>query len=209
MGERAPLPPEQDAGARVLDVGVGSGLFEALAQQSGLDVHAVDPSERTIESVRERLGLGEKARAGYIQSIPFPDAHFQAVVASEVFEHLDDETLAGGLAEIRRVLARGGRLLGTVPAREDLARNLVVCTDCGKRFHRWGHVQSLDTARVRALLVPTFEPERIEERPCPPWRILNWKGKLLDAAKLALWKMGVHGSLEWIYLRSKKSSDLG
>lgn len=196
-------------GARVLDVGVGSGLFEALALRSGLDVHAIDPSERAIASVGERLGLGEKARAGYVQAIPFPDSHFRAVVASEVFEHLDDSTLSAGLAEIRRVLAPGSCLFGTVPAREDLGRSLVVCPDCGKRFHRWGHVQSFDPARLRSLFESAFEPERIEERPFPPWRILNWKGKLLDATKVALWRLGIHGSLEWVYFRARKRAERG
>src|SRR3712207_7275576 len=48
------------------------------------------------------------------------------------------------LDEVRRVLKSGGRFIGTVPYREDLPANEVMCPHCSSTFRRWGHEQSFD-----------------------------------------------------------------
>jgi SAM-dependent methyltransferase len=50
---------------------------------------------------------------GDICALPFPDATFDLVMATDVREHVDDDLLA--LRELRRVLKSDGRLLLTVP----------------------------------------------------------------------------------------------
>jgi SAM-dependent methyltransferase len=190
LAERIP------ARARALNIGVGYGVFEELAQRRGVEVWALDPSAPAIEGLRQRLGLGERAQVGYAQAIPFASDFFDAVVVSEVLEHLDDDLLHQTLDEIARVLAPAGRLLGTVPARERLADSRAVCPDCGKVFHRWGHVQSFDSARLRGLLERRFAVARIDERPFVAWTQLNWKGRLLGLAKKALAAVGTHGTGE-------------
>ena len=141
---------------KVLNIGVGAGTFEAAALARGLTVFSLDPSAASIERLRQRLGLGDRAQVGYGQRVPFPDRSFDALVLSEVMEHLSDEVLEATLKEAARVLRPGGRLVGTVPAREDLAANTVICPDCGRRFHRWGHSQSFDPGRDgRSLAGPS------------------------------------------------------
>ena len=46
---------------------------------------------------------------GGVEKIPYPDESFDAVVTTQVLEYVRD--IAGALAEMRRVLRRGGRLL--------------------------------------------------------------------------------------------------
>lgn len=95
--------------------------------------------------------------AGKIQAIPLRDATLDAIVASEVVEHLDDTTLALGLAEIRRVLKPGGLFLGTVPFEEDLLAAEVVCPHCGTVFHKVGHIRSHGFDSMKALLDQYFD----------------------------------------------------
>lgn len=95
-------------GGRILNIGCGSGLFEEIALRSGFEVFSVDPNAKSVEIIRERLQLGSRAKVGSISSIPFPNEFFNAVVASEVLEHLSQEELEAGLEEIRRVLQKGG-----------------------------------------------------------------------------------------------------
>lgn len=84
-------------GQAVLNIGVGNGALERLALPKGVDIHALDPSERAIKRLQEELALGDKARAGYAQEMPFKDAQFDAVVMCEVLEHLGDEILSKAL----------------------------------------------------------------------------------------------------------------
>ena len=189
---------------KVLNIGVGDGMFERQAINAGANVYSLDPSEDAIERLRHELGLGEKAAVGYIHDIKFSNGSFDAVVVSEVLEHLDDETLRKGLKEVERVLRPGGHLLGTVPARENLQDQMVVCPHCGERFHRWGHSQSFDVARLRELLTRSFEVKEISERIFITWGMLNWKGKFGGMVKWFLFRLGVHGSNESLYFVARK-----
>lgn len=185
-----------DPPANVLNIGVGAGTFEGLAIKRGLTVFSLDPSVKSIEGLRQRHGVGDRAQVGYGQQMPFPDAQFDAVVMSEVMEHLAQDILEGTLREVHRVLKPGGRIIGTVPARENIQNETVVCPDCGKRFHRWGHVQSFHPDRMRGLLGAHFRDVRIHERPFVAFGKLNWKGKIIGLARMLLYRFGVHGQHE-------------
>jgi SAM-dependent methyltransferase len=190
--------------SRVLNIGVGSGLFEELALANGHDVYSVDPIEPSVIAVRERLKLGEKAKVGYGQALPFPSDYFDAIVISEVVEHLSPEITDATLKEILRVLVNGGVIIGTVPARENLQDNMVVCPHCGEVFHRWGHQQTFDSEKMCALLVRYFRVDKIMERPFVTWQQYNWRGKFVHFARMTLWYLGSHSSNEHVYFHATK-----
>jgi ubiquinone/menaquinone biosynthesis C-methylase UbiE len=191
-------------GTRILNIGIGDGAFEARAVALGADVHALDPVAATVERTRAKLGLGEKARVGYSQALPFPDAHFDLVVVSEVLEHLEEKVLHASLAEVQRVIKPGGHVIGTVPARERLTDKTVVCPNCHSRFHRWGHMQSFDATRMRNLLGRHFRVVKVVERPFVGWASLNVKGKIRGLLKLAAWRAGVHASGESVFFHAQR-----
>jgi SAM-dependent methyltransferase len=90
----------------VLEVGCGPGHFaQALASEPGIDLSAIDISERMVELARSR---GVAAQLGDVQHLPFDDASFDAVIAAWMLYHVTD--LARGLSEIHRVLRPGGAL---------------------------------------------------------------------------------------------------
>lgn len=184
------------SGDKVLNIGVGNGIFEETSLQHGIEIYSVDPSEKAINLLRTRLNLGDRAKAGRGESLPFPDEMFDAVVVSEVLEHLSDDVLTATLAEIRRVLKDGGQIIGTVPNKETLSDQIVVCPHCGVQFHRWGHVRAFDTEAMRSTLGYQFQAVRVKEKLFVSWGILNWKGKLVAMIKLLLFKLGVHGRNE-------------
>ena len=193
-------------GQRVLNIGCGSGILEELAIVKGIEIYALDPTERTIQQLREKLRLGERAKTGYIQHLPFDDEYFDVVVASEVIEHLTPEIMNAGLAEIYRVLRPNGHLLGTVPSRENLKDQMVVCPSCDQRFHRWGHEQRFDANGIQRSLSERFHVREIVERPFITWTALNWKGKVQAALKLMFWRAGIHGSDENIFFVAEKGA---
>ena len=192
--------------ADVLDVGVGAGQFAEASLALGLTVSCLDPNERAIAALRERLALGDRARVGTSAEMPFESETFDVVCLSEVLEHLADDVLERTLDEVRRVLRPGGAFLGTVPAREDLELSTAVCPDCGKSFHRWGHVRSFSAASLSELLGRAFTVEHLSSRPFPNWATLNWKGKTSGLLKLGLARLGVHGTGECFVFVGRRGS---
>ena len=101
------------AGRRILDAGCGSGpLFAALRDRGAL-VTGIDSSTTMLELARQRLGDGAALQtADLANPLPFGDAAFDDVIASLVLHYLEDWTAP--LAELRRVLTPGGRLIVSV-----------------------------------------------------------------------------------------------
>jgi SAM-dependent methyltransferase len=105
-----PMAAQHLAGARrVLDVGTGEGQLARLAIQGGAtEVIGIDPTWAQLEVAQQRAG-GPAYLRGEAAALPFPDGHFDAVVACLVFEHINQMDRA--IAEVARVLAPGGRFL--------------------------------------------------------------------------------------------------
>ncbi len=189
---------------KVLNIGVGGGIFEAIAIAKGIDIYALDPSSDAIEKIKQRFNLGNKAKVGQCQDIPFNDETFDVIVMSEVIEHLATETITNTLNEVLRTLKTNGRLIGTVPARENLEQNMVVCPDCGCQFHRWGHLQSFDIEKIRNLLQHDFKVETVSERYFPSWKTMSWKARMETVFMLLFRFFGTSLHNENIYFVARK-----
>lgn len=92
-------------GARVLDVGCGSGQLLAHLLAGGYVPSGVDPARRMVELARGNAP-GADVRLGGFESLPFPDAAFDAVLAVNSLQFVEDHVAA--LREATRVLAPGG-----------------------------------------------------------------------------------------------------
>jgi ubiquinone/menaquinone biosynthesis C-methylase UbiE len=101
------------AGRRILDAGCGSGPLFAALRERGAIVTGIDKSAGMLEIARRRLGGDADLRVAELGSaLPFPDDTFDDVTASLVLHYLEDWGPA--LAELRRVLKPGGRLIVSV-----------------------------------------------------------------------------------------------
>jgi arsenite methyltransferase len=101
---------------RVLDIGSGPGMLAAeMAQAVGPDgaVHGIDVSD-SMNAIARRAQAGDGAAPmEFVQAdacaLPFDAESFDVAVSTQVYEYVED--IAGALAEARRVLRPGGRLL--------------------------------------------------------------------------------------------------
>ncbi len=107
------LTPDEHA----VEFGCGTGRLITLPLRGwGYDVSGVDLDETSIEYGRRLLdeaGLDPDA----LQAVDLRDAPgpFDAVIASEILEHLDDDELRSSLELIHEKLVPGGKLLVTTP----------------------------------------------------------------------------------------------
>jgi arsenite methyltransferase len=98
-------------GETVVDIGAGPGFLAAEMAAAVGDsgrVYAVDPSESMRTLARGRVSVID-VRDGTADALPLPDASVDAAVTTQVLEYVAD--LPGALAEMRRVLRPGGRVL--------------------------------------------------------------------------------------------------
>ena len=101
------------AGHRILDAGCGSGPLFAELRDRGAAVSGIDSSTGMLELARRRLGGKADLQAADLRDpLPFPDGAFDDVIASLVLHYLRD--WGPTLAEFRRVLKDGGRLIVSV-----------------------------------------------------------------------------------------------
>jgi ubiquinone/menaquinone biosynthesis C-methylase UbiE len=101
------------ADLKILDAGCGSGpLMEALLAKDAV-VSGFDLSPAMVELARQRLGDDADVRVADLGApLPYPDDAFDLVVASLSLHYVED--WASALAELRRVLKRGGRLVVSI-----------------------------------------------------------------------------------------------
>ena len=104
-----------ERGGRILDVATGTADFAiAAARLAPREVVGVDIAEEMLAIGRKKIaarGLSEivSLRTGEAEGLPFADGSFDAVIVA--FGVRNFESLEGGLAEMRRVLRTGGKLV--------------------------------------------------------------------------------------------------
>lgn len=111
-------------GQRLIDIGCGAGRHAFEAYRRGADVVALDQDtdgladvERMFTAMAESETIVEDGRARTVRGdalgLPYPDGHFDRVIASEILEHLPEDEKA--MMELARVLKPGGLAAITVP----------------------------------------------------------------------------------------------
>lgn len=99
--------------AAILEVGCGDASFTRNLGTYSSRVTAIDLSASQIERNSRAHPEIKFVQHDVARALPFADAAFDVIWCSEVLEHLFDPGFA--IREMHRVLARGGRLLVTVP----------------------------------------------------------------------------------------------
>lgn len=99
--------------SKILDVGCGTGYnIEFLKGQGYIDVYGLDFAPEALEFCSSR-GL-QMVTCGNLAELPYASETFDMITALDIIEHLDDDLQ--GLAELKRILKPGGKLVIFVPA---------------------------------------------------------------------------------------------
>ena len=177
------LLPDALAGKTLLDIGCGMGTFTVESARRGAHGIGVDPAVEAVQAARrvaaaEGMAVtGASARADFIQAdaalLPVPDASCDIVLAADMTEHLDDDTLARIFAEAHRALRPGGRIVIYTPEQSHLFERL---KDSGVMTQDPSHIgirsaEELGTALWRAgfdVQPVTYLPSHL-----PVWNLLE------------------------------------
>jgi ubiquinone/menaquinone biosynthesis C-methylase UbiE len=104
-------------GDRVLDLGCGPGslweIWQTYLPQAG-SLTGVDISPAMVARAAARWPAAD-FRVGSTLAIPVDSGSIDLVIASSTLHHIPDELLPDAFAEIRRVLAEHGTLVGREP----------------------------------------------------------------------------------------------
>ncbi len=141
------LPPP----ALVADMACGRGPLSVTLKERGYQVVGCDFSLKALRS------FDKQARELHIPRLtsdlfcpPFKPGCFDAVVFSNVIEHLQDPRPA--LQQLKDLLKPEGFLVLATPYREDLASRVNICPRCRYRFNPNGHFHSFDENSLSGLL---------------------------------------------------------
>lgn len=103
----------------VLDLGCGSGRHTVYLAKNGFRVFGLDNSESGIEITKQWLKKEDISAKLQVQEMtnkfPYDDASFDAIVSIQVIHHADVATIKNIIAEMERVIKKGGFIFITVP----------------------------------------------------------------------------------------------
>lgn len=144
-GVRAPLAAwlqgeavaaRRDGGYRVLDVGCGPKPYFPFFAEHASEYIGVDVVEHPAADLQ-----------GSVENLPVDDGAYDVVLCTQVLEHCDDP--AAAVRELRRVTARGGRVLAST-------HGVQVYHPSPQDYWRWTH------AGLRRLFAENAEWESVD-----------------------------------------------
>ncbi len=135
------------AGGRVLEVGTNPGQFTEILVRAGYRVAGLDLHPEDRAGLWQRLGVEVRRANLEADALPYTDGSFEAVIFSEVIEHMGGTPLPA-LEEFRRVLVSGGTLVLSTPNARSLRERLLV----GLRLLFWRSLESSADFRHRMQL---------------------------------------------------------
>jgi arsenite methyltransferase len=149
-------------GARVLDLGSGSGMDTFIASAIGgptatvIGLDMTDSQRRKAESLRQRDGFRNVTYVkGYIDAAPFEDGSFDVVISNGVINLAIDKPQV--FREIARLLRPGGRMaiadiVTEVVLPENISCNTTLWAACiGGAWQVERYKQAIDDAGLRIV----------------------------------------------------------
>ena len=114
LAYRRDIRPHLPAGGRVLDIGCGQGALVRLLAADGFDAHGVDVSPEQVEIARS-AGLDRVELGDFHDRLRGSPGRWDAVVATDVLEHLSRDEVVAAFDSVRAALGPGGVFVARVP----------------------------------------------------------------------------------------------
>ena len=178
----------------VLDVGCGSAWVARELLPKKVAVISFDIALRnTTEALRRCPAPNHFAVTGDAFALPFCDGSVDAIISSEVMEHVPDVPLY--LENLIRVVKPGGTIVISTPYNETIQYSL--CIHCNRPTPLHAHLHSFNERLVESLLAPfkniRYRPVTLSNKALVYLRTHG----LLRHLPFRVWK-GVDGLANWV-----------
>jgi len=144
-----------EAKGSVLDVGCGNGYLLLSLKQEGCKVYGIEANPKSVKTCKE---LGLEVFCGTVEDAKFPNGFFDAIVMSQVLEHLPSPRES--LKEVYRISKPNGKVFIYCPNAESYLSKFF-----GKFWHGWHipfHFYGFSQKTIKKIIEDTgFKIEEI------------------------------------------------
>lgn len=169
----------------ILDVGCGDGWVAKTFLPKNKKVISMDISTANpIRVLKENPSENHAAVVADVFHLPFADNSFDAIIASEVIEHVYDPKLF--VEKLITVLKPGGKLILATPYNETIVYHL--CVHCNKPTPANAHLHSFNEKNIVRFLPKdgiNFQLEKLINNYALKMRFYN----LVKFLPYSLWKL--------------------
>ncbi|MDP4283963.1 MAG: methyltransferase domain-containing protein [Bacteroidota bacterium] len=148
----------------ILDAGCGNGWAAHFFLTKEKKVVSMDISLKNPTKVlKEYPHENHAAIAGDVYHLPFKKNSFDAIIASEIMEHVYDPKLF--ISKLLEVLKPGGKLIITTPYNEKI--EYFLCVHCNKPTPQNAHLHSFNEKNITAFIpeeLADFKTEKFSNK---------------------------------------------
>ena len=169
----------------ILDVGCGNGWVAKHFLPKGKKVVSMDISiTNPVKVLKENPGENHAAIVADAYHLPFKKNTFDAIIASEIMEHVYDPKLF--IANLMEVLKPGGRLIITTPYNEKI--EYFLCVHCNKPTPKHAHLHSFSEKNI-ADFIPKEYTDYKTEKFSNKYLVRLRLNLLMSFLSFGLWKL--------------------
>jgi ubiquinone/menaquinone biosynthesis C-methylase UbiE len=113
---------DEQSPPRFLDIGTGAGRHAKLVAELGFEAFGIDISFTGLDHARKRLhqsGFPAQLLQAFTLALPFRDHSFAVALSYGAFYYGTAHEMKKAIAEMRRILMRGGRALVILHTTDD------------------------------------------------------------------------------------------